>query len=266
MHKRFYMEIDELYKPLSLDRYNGESYDGKDITSEIQSFFKSITYDKKINVNNVMEEWFPKVKADIFLSHSHKDKKKVIQFANYLYNNFGLTAFIDSEVWKYMNDLLNTLNKTYCMDEETNLYWYSKTLYTSENIHTILTASLMKMIDETECIMFLNSNNTTIQISQNTETNSPWIYIELVINNIIREKELERPTLSTYVTEGGLIKAAEMESLSLPVFSFDVTPPLSFFIPLSGNDFSQWYVKFYLNKTNIRIPAMALDILYKLKG
>lgn len=43
--------------------------------------------------------WFPQIKADVFISHSHSDEKLAIIFAGWLYNAFGLTAFIDSCVW-----------------------------------------------------------------------------------------------------------------------------------------------------------------------
>lgn len=49
--------------------------------------------------------WFPKINADIFLSHSHKDEKLIIAFAGWLKDTFNLDVFIDSCIWGYSNDL-----------------------------------------------------------------------------------------------------------------------------------------------------------------
>lgn len=265
MYKRFNADINELYSNLYLQNYNDSTYDGSFNTS-LDDFTKNIkcAYGKEINVDNIVDEWFPKVKADVFLSHSHKDKEKVIQFANYLYEKFHITAFIDSEVWKYMNDLLDQLNNEYCMTDDHKYYWYKNTLYTSENIHTILTASLMKMIDETECVIFLNSNNTTVNMAQNKETNSPWIYIELMINNIMRKQEPGR----NRIDEGEVKKAAILEEAAMdskpPVFSFDTTPLLDSFKKLNSSHFKYWESEYQKNEHQIKAPAMSLDILYKI--
>lgn len=55
--------------------------------------------------SKMSKDWFPEIKADVFISHSHLDNKNAIVFAGWLKKHFGLTAFIDSTVWKYSKDL-----------------------------------------------------------------------------------------------------------------------------------------------------------------
>jgi hypothetical protein len=50
----------------------------------------------------LLEEWFPAVEADIFISHSHQDLELAQIFAGWLKNAFDLTAFIDSSAWGYL--------------------------------------------------------------------------------------------------------------------------------------------------------------------
>lgn len=49
--------------------------------------------------------WFSISPKDVFISHSHKDINKVKAFAGWLYNCFGLKAFIDSCSWEYCDEL-----------------------------------------------------------------------------------------------------------------------------------------------------------------
>ncbi len=44
-----------------------------------------------------MDNWFPSIKSDIFLSHSHKDEDTALKIAGYLKNNHKLEVFVDSE-------------------------------------------------------------------------------------------------------------------------------------------------------------------------
>ena len=68
--------------------------------------------------------WFPQIKADIFISHSHKDKGLALALAGWLEETFGLTAFIDSCVWGYANKLLKMIDDEYC--------------YQKKSMHTII--------------------------------------------------------------------------------------------------------------------------------
>lgn len=72
-----------------------------------QNLNKYLLQDGSLDATAIEEDWFPEIKANVFLSHSHADEKAVISFANYLYQEYGITSFIDSIVWGYADDLLN---------------------------------------------------------------------------------------------------------------------------------------------------------------
>jgi len=47
---------------------------------------------KYLSAKELEAEWFPSVKADVFISHSHKDEQLVIEIAGWLKQELGLKA------------------------------------------------------------------------------------------------------------------------------------------------------------------------------
>ncbi len=74
-----------------------------------QCLSEYITEDGIINGSDLKEHWFSISHKDIFISHSHKDINRVKAFAGWLYEMFGLEAFIDSCSWGYCDELLRKL-------------------------------------------------------------------------------------------------------------------------------------------------------------
>lgn len=159
---------------------------------------------KYMDVNGVLEisqigkEWFPNIEADIFLSHSHKDEKLAIAFAGWLYYNFGLITFIDSCIWSYSDDLLKKIDEKYCKNKKRRIYYYDTRNISTTHVHMMLMNALMKMIDKSECVFFLNTDNSIIKIKEEIDKNiektySPWIYSEINATNLIRRKPLFPP-------------------------------------------------------------------------
>ena len=73
-----------------------------------------IHYDSGIIDGGALErELFKEINADVFISHSHKDEKLAISFAGWLKANFNLTAFVDSCVWEYADNILSEINDRY---------------------------------------------------------------------------------------------------------------------------------------------------------
>src|SRR5262245_6098291 len=70
--------------------------------------------------------WFPQVEAEVFISHSHQDETKALNFAGYLDKHFGLTSFVDSAVWRYADDLLRAIDNKYCQNDDETMYLYEK--------------------------------------------------------------------------------------------------------------------------------------------
>lgn len=212
--------------------------------------------DGSLDGQRIQEDWFPKVNADIFISHSHMDSSLAINLSGWLYKEFKLKAFIDSCVWKYFFDLQNELDDRYCKikeDENGKLYNYSEVLYSSSHVHMMLAAALQHMIDYTECVFFLNTPNS-IEISDTiNQTTSPWIFMEVTTAQIIEKKNPIRKGIAM----DQYFSMNERENLVIkePV-------DLSNFFPLSQSDLESWIRNFkYQTFHSLTHP---LDYLYKL--
>ena len=93
------------------------------IIEKISSFANG---DGFLDGSKMQANWFPKIKADIFISHSHKDEALALALAGWLGKTFGLTAFIDSYVWGYANELLKIINNEYCYQKRNQYIQLSK--------------------------------------------------------------------------------------------------------------------------------------------
>lgn len=62
--------------------------------------------------------WFPNIDAQVFISHAHKDSEIALGLAGLLHDQFGISAFVDSTVWGYSDDLLKILDDKFCYNEE----------------------------------------------------------------------------------------------------------------------------------------------------
>lgn len=154
-----------------------------------------------IDGNQLINEWFPEIKGDIFLSHSHQDEDLAIKFAAWIKKHFNLNVFIDSTVWKYSDDLLEMIDNKYCYQPITKTYNYKKRNLSTSHIHLMLSTALTNMIDNCECLIFLNTpssisiENSLLEGENSGKTHSPWIYNELFISSIIRRKQEREKTL-----------------------------------------------------------------------
>lgn len=134
----------------------------------------------------IQDNWFPEIEADVFISHSHKNIDQALGLAGWLESRFNLTAFVDSVVWGYAEDLLRIIDNHYCRNDDEKTYDYHKRNGSTSHIHMMLTTALAKMIDKTECLIFLNTPNSISCSDAIDKTKSPWIYAELTTASIIR--------------------------------------------------------------------------------
>lgn len=155
------------------------------IEEQIDSF---ILADGFLDGSLMQENWFPQINADVFISHSHHDEELAIIFAGWLYETFGLTAFIDSCVWGYANDLLREIDNSYCRRQHSSHYDYNKRNYSTSHVHMMLSVALSQMIDNTECLFFINTPHSITTESVIQQTESPWIYMEISMSQLIRRK------------------------------------------------------------------------------
>ncbi len=217
---------------------------------------------KIINSRDIIQAWeikkllLPSKRYDIFISHSHKDLELAKGFANYLYLFFNVTCFIDSLYWGNIDELQNELNElhlTYDGVTKKSYYDYEKTLQVAKHADMILASALTEMIDNCECVFFLNTDNSVIRgteaISKN-ETYSPWIYHEVFTTTIIQKKQRSKFNES-YQFRDNAIK-------QIPDISYGLD--LSGMTVLREEDIFEWEIKINSNK-----DKHPLDVLYNLK-
>lgn len=192
LYRAFNVDIANYFKPYRLN--NEQYYEcGGRIYNLQESCVKRtleeyLLVDRSIDASKMSKDWFPKVNADVFISHSHKDIQDVITFAGWLKKELGLTAFVDSLVWGYADDLLKNIDNEYCQMDNGH-YSYEKRNISTSHVHMMLQVALMQMMCKTECIFFINTPNS-IKFSDNfkkSSTYSPWIYSELSFINCIKE-------------------------------------------------------------------------------
>lgn len=233
-----------------------------------RQFFEKIKDDLKIKLigENIIDgtstqnEWFPNVKADIFLSHSHKDLDRANQFAGWIKNQFDLDVFVDSNIWGDSNKLLKELDDEICYQKSTKTYNYEKRNFTTSHVHMMLSNSLAEMIDKTECIMFLETNNSVSVKNTIRYTESPWIYNELFLSSIIRiDRNLKR---DSNITERKNVLYNKQINFN-ENFKFKYLLNLNHLIVLEGRDLIEWQNKYEKKKINSNIHP--LDVLYKYK-
>ncbi len=221
----------------------------KEIKKEIDSF---VLYDGTIDGTKMQENWFPQIKADIFISHSHKDEKKAIELAGWLYFRFNLSVFIDSCVWGYANDLLKKIDDEFCLNKNKETYDYEKRNHSTSHVHMMLSTALSMMIDKTECLFFLNTPNSTTTSDIITKTESSWIYSEIAMTKLVRNRKLEE-----YRPKQLEIKSYNEAYAQQMTFEYEVS--LDHLNELCGNDLVIWNK----HSNDAKFP---LDNLYKIKS
>lgn len=221
--------------------------------------------DKEIDGSKIQNEWFPQIDADIFISHSHKDRNLACALAGWLHTNFGLKCFIDFNVWGYCEDLLEDMNSR-LSDKRSNgeggyLYNHQSANQVSQHVNAMLSIALQKMIDKVETVIFLNTHNA-VQVctdSHMNKTYSPWIYSEIISTQIVRKKPLL--VYRHYATLQHGARMALFESAqSVMQWAISYSVSLKHLVPLNEDNLNRWKEKYDSNKSNY---DYALDALYE---
>lgn len=240
----------------------------------LQDFIKN---NNTIDGSALKNHWFKMTKADVFLSHSHNDISRVKAFAGWLYDIFGLTAFIDSCAWGYCDNLLREIDNTYCRNKKDDNYNYKMRNYTTSHVHMMLSIALTQMIDQTECVIFFNTPNSIEWVSDLNEiknngekkTLSPWIYHELAMTTLIHPQVYPRQEI--------LHEDVAFEKNEKIPIAHDVTQYLNEMQDMSDSQLTSWKNNWqkiqdilehridgshiYINKYKDKHP---LDILYNI--
>jgi hypothetical protein len=217
-----------------------------------------------LDMTKLSQNWFPEIKADVFISHSHVDKDLAISFSGWLLDNFNLISFVDSCVWGYSNDLLKEIDNKFCRNGS-ETYSYENRNYSTSHVHTMLSTALTKMIDKSECLFFLNTPNSLVvkDVIEN-KTNSPWIYSEITASETIRKIKPEKYEFekTKYFTKGQNYSQLENRRF---LGEYDVS--LKHLIDFSTQDLVTWTEIYHKSKnaTEIKKYSNALYYLYDLK-
>ena len=261
MYRGFNLKLEDAYELFELPRL----YLKKDLESILahrQVIIDSFTEKRDfLNGSQMQQDWFPQIKADVFISHSHEDLELAIALAVWLRKNFGLTAFIDSCVWGYSDDLLKMIDDIYCLRDDGSAYIYESRNYSTSHVHMMLSVALTQMIDNTECLFFLNTpNSLTINPNEN-KTESPWIYSEIAMSQLVRKKAPER------YYKGSLMESLRAHSAGRgPNFIYNV--PTGHLIDIGVNDLKKWKENWEDNdehpQNSKKLKVHALDKLYEI--
>ncbi len=220
------------------------------VERSINNIFQRIE-EKVLDAEVIQNEWFPEIKANVFISHSHNDLPLAKVFSGWLLGRYGITSFIDSCIWGYANDLLKIVDKKYCWDEKTKYYSYEKRNYSTGHVHMILMTALSKMIDKSECVIFLNTPNSNVGEEIKSRTLSPWIYGEIETSRLIEKRLPVRKRIRGYSQGGKMINESQNLQMKYPL-------NIGHFYTLSPEELLKW------NTFTYSTPEEALDKLYSI--
>lgn len=269
MYMAYDLKIDETFFKNEEAFYLLKLYQFPFSEEEYSKQIKTILNQKIVNGTDIQKVCFNEIDADVFISHSHNDRELAILLAGWLEWEFGLKSFIDSDVWDYVDNLLKTINdkysdKQYSSTGEVCSYNYNSCNRASQHANIMLMTALQKMIDKTECIIFLNTDNS-IQIfnedyGEISRTYSPWIYSEILSTQIIRKKPLFYYRDYKQPEQRAAFESAEF--INYFTFYYDVC--LDHLTKINGEKLSNWQKQNEYNKVHKKGSEYPLDILYSL--
>jgi hypothetical protein len=191
MFRAYKISVDSTFEAMLGSRFVNPttSLGSNNLRSKLSQMIKNTSLATKgLSADSIWDEWFPEVKADVFISHSSKDGNLAKKFAHWLNVNFELSAFVDSEIWSHSDDLLRELDNKHCLNLGRATYDYDKRNASTAHVHMMLSYALTRMIDKTECFIFLESSNSVTAQGSVDGTYSPWIFHELATVDTIALK------------------------------------------------------------------------------
>lgn len=209
-----------------------------------------------IDGSSLRDHWFTEIKADVFISHSHKDQNNAIALAALLEIGLGLKAFVDSCVWGYSEDLLWGLDSKYCLNESGDTFNYQTRNVTTGHVHMMLATALSRMIDTTECVIFVSSpNSVSHSRDSDPKVNSPWIFYELSQIATIQKKVPQR---EFFLAEN---QRAEFSKKAAAQLNIHYQPDFSALECIDEGTLTEWIDRW--KKKDARY-SHALDTLYEI--
>ena len=221
----------------------------------VRKSLESFLNDHIIDGTKLTQHWFPTVKADVFISHSHKDEEDAIKYAGWLKSVFNLDPFVDSCVWGCADTLLKLIDDKYCRNPGGDTYSYEKRNGSTSHIHMMLSTALSAMLDATECVVFINTRNSITSTESIDKTQSPWLSFELGTMRVIRRKKPTRRIIQLETFSRDRVVKASTD------YTAEYEVPLDELTPLSGGLLEAWRLS---HQSAHRADKHALDLLYEI--
>lgn len=171
----------EQFEPLSgVDRNSVDAY-ADQAKRRIDKLAQYIigTYDGRqlLDADALSDKIFPEKKYDVFLCHSHMDEKKAVNLAIALESR-GLKVFVDSMVWGYFGQLVDTISDAVRPSHNETQRQLSQRICADVNM--MLAGALHRMISRSEAFIFVRSERSVpFTYGANAKTFSPWLFSEL---------------------------------------------------------------------------------------
>lgn len=256
MYKKFKIDLNELTYIQGYHSYNwdylvstGRSQFDEIKTSVERGLTTFTNPDGSLQADDIINNWFPSINADVFISHSYKDEEYVLGLAGWLKTHFGLNSFIDSVVWGYSDELLKKIDNKYCKSRNGDTYDYQKRNRSTSHVHMMLSTALMNMIDRCEVFIFVETQNSftpSEYFDSDGETESPWIYSELSLAHKLRLNKPERLKSNVAVETYDSVELSESRDLRI-IYSANI----SNLIPLTYSTLIEWESRgFIYDKAN----------------
>lgn len=141
-----------------------------------------------LDIDKLKDSLFPtNTKYHVFISHSSNDIDKIKKLVGLLKSK-DLNVFVDSFYWGNVYEVLNAYDKKHSRSINPQLLSYEKVKYSTRSLYTMLTTCLNCVIDQTDCFLFVQSDNSLFKIDQRSYTESSWIYEELHFASLVRRR------------------------------------------------------------------------------
>ena len=240
--------FDSSFENKLLNRYNQSPKNTcKEIRKNIKDFILS---DYDLDGSALQDAFFPTdLMPDVFISHSHADEDFAKAFAQYLYNTFNITSFIDSMVWGGFTELQNSLD-SYFISTKGRKYTRDDQYRVISHVHLMLNTALMQMINRCEAFFLLNTpQSVSVDDIIGDSTYSPWIFSEIGMYHLIEKHKPIRKIQESFL-EGRIKQRIDLTDFTV----------------LNNSDLNSWAENYKKQKhCHFKYGVVALDVLYDIK-
>lgn len=167
-----------------------------------------------IDGDRISEIFFPDGAYDLFVSHSHKDRGAALELKNICASR-GYKAFVDSDTWLDVNDLIKNLLVAGGAGA------YKNVLHLASNAYIMLATALMQIIAQAKVFVFLQTpHSLPHSVGPRYQTHSPWLKLELETCHLLSQQLLEEHAITAGLASVDFSYTAEVSGLRLKPYSW----------------------------------------------